>query len=239
MTASDLLDLLGPGAGGWGVALLRAALVTFSLALSGFAVGAVLGGVTVFARLAGGRAAAYAARAYITVFRGVPDLLTIYLLYFGGSAGLTAIGRFFGAQGFIGVPAFGTGVAALGIIAGAYQAEVYRGAYLAIQRGEIDAALAFGMQRGTLLRRIVVPQILRHAIPGLGNVWQLVLKDSALISVTGLVELMREAELGAGSTHEPFAFYACAALLYLAIAASTGSLIRRAERHSLRGVRFG
>lgn len=235
MNLSALFELVS--AGGWGPALLRAALMTFALAFAGFALGAALGGLAAFARLAGGRIAAGAAYAYTTVFRGVPDLLTIYLLYFGGSAGLTMVGRWFGAQGFIGVPAFATGTVALGIIAGAYQAEVYRGAFLAIARGEIEAARAFGFGRGTLLRIIVAPQVLRYAIPGLGNVWQLVLKDSALVSVTGLLELMRQAEIGAGSTHEPFTFYAIAACLYLVIALLSGSFFRRAERHSLRGTR--
>jgi octopine/nopaline transport system permease protein len=89
-----------------------------------------------------------------------------------------------------------------------------------------------------MLRRIVAPQVLRYALPGLGNVWQLVLKDSALVSVIGLVELMRQAQVGAGSTREPFAFYCSAAALYLIIALLTGSLFRRAERRSLRGVRL-
>ena len=88
-----------------------------------------------------------------------------------------------------------------------------------------------------MLRRIVAPQTLRYAIPGLGNVWQLVLKDSALVSVIGLVELMREAQVGAGSTREPFLFFCTAAALYLVIATTTGSLFRRVERHSRRGFR--
>lgn len=152
--------------------------------------------------------------------------------------GLTVVARWFGAQGFVGLPAFATGVLALGVISGAYQAEVYRGAFLAIHRGELDAARAFGMSNSTMLRRIVAPQVLRYAIPGLGNVWQLVLKDSALVSVIGLVELMRQAQVGSGSTHQPFVFYCSAAALYLVIALATGALFRRAERRSLRGVRI-
>jgi octopine/nopaline transport system permease protein len=237
MTDAGPLDLMGFGPGQWGAPLVKAALTTTWLSIAGFAAGAVLGGVTAFARSIGGPAAALA-RAYTSVFRGVPDLLTIYLLYFGGSSGLSWIAQGFGAKGFVGVPAFVVGVAALGVISGAYQAEVYRGAFLAVSKGEVEAARAFGMTGSTLLRVVVAPLVLRHAIPGLGNVWQLVLKDSALISVTGLVELMREAEVGAGSTHEPFAFYCTAAVLYLVIALVSGALFRRAERRSLRGVRM-
>jgi octopine/nopaline transport system permease protein len=238
MTNLGFLDLLSFGAGGWGPALLKAALTTTALSIAGFAVGAVLGGGAAFARLAGGPVGAALAHGYSTLFRGAPDLLTIYLFYFGGSVGLTLVGHWLGAQGFVGAPAFATGVAALGVISGAYQAEVYRGAYLAIHRGELDAARAVGMSRSTMLRRIVAPQVLRYGLPGLGNVWQLVLKDSALVSVTGLIELMRQAQVGAGSTRQPFVFYCSAAALYLVIAVLTGALFRRAERRSLRGVRI-
>jgi octopine/nopaline transport system permease protein len=232
-----MFELLGFGSNGWGPALLRAALMTFLLSAAGFLAGAALGALAAFARLMGDGFARGAAFAYGALFRGVPDLLTIYLLYFGGSVALTTVGGWFGARGFIGLPGFATGVVALGVISGAYQAEVYRGAFLAINRGELEAARAYGMSGLTMLRRVVAPQTLRYAIPGLGNVWQLVLKDSALVSVIGLVELMREAQVGAGSTREPFIFFCAAAALYLVIATVTGSLFRRVERVSRRGFR--
>jgi octopine/nopaline transport system permease protein len=236
---SDGLGLLGFGSDGWVAALLSAALMTLLLSLAGFALGAVLGALAAAARVSGWRWLTLAADAYTTLFRGVPDLLTIYFLYFGGSLALTTVGHWFGAQGFLGLPAFATGTLALGIISGAYQAEVYRGAYLAVENGQFESARAFGMTRFLMLRRIIVPQLLRHAIPGLGNVWQLVLKDSALISVIGLVELMRQAQIGAGSTRQPFIFYIAAAALYFIIATATGTLFRKAERRSARGFRRG
>jgi octopine/nopaline transport system permease protein len=162
-------------------------------------------------------------------------LLTIYLMYYGGSVALTAVGHGFGWQGFIGLPTFATGVLALGVISGAYQAEVFRGAYLAIESGQSDAARALGLTRWASLRLVIIPQLLRHALPGIGNVWQLILKDSALISVIGLVELMRQAQIGAGSTREPFVFYIAAAMLYLAIASFTGIAFRHAEKQASRG----
>jgi octopine/nopaline transport system permease protein len=232
-----MFDLLGFGANGWGPALIKAALMTFALSAAGFLAGAALGALAAFAKLRGDGFARAAAFAYGAVFRGVPDLLTIYLLYFGGSVALTTVGGWFGARGFIGLPGFATGVVALGVISGAYQAEVYRSAFLAIHRGELEAARAYGMSGSTMLRRIVAPQTLRYAIPGLGNVWQLVLKDSALVSVIGLVELMRQAQVGAGSTREPFVFFCAAAALYLVIAVATGALFRRVERVSRRGFR--
>lgn len=234
---TDAVRLLGFGAGGWAAALLSAAAVTLLLSVAGFAVGTIIGALAAASRLSGSRPLGLVADVYGTVFRGVPDLLTIYLLYFGGSVALTAVGHWFGAVGFIGLPAFAIGTLAIGIISGAYQAEVFRGAYLAVARGQIEAAYAFGMSPLLALRRVIVPQLMRHAIPGLGNVWQLVLKDSALISVIGLVELMRQAQIGAGSTRQPFVFYIAAAVLYFIIASATGVAFRRAERQAMRGVR--
>lgn len=232
----DKLHLLGFGAGGWGALLLEAAGVTLLLSVLGFALGAVFGGLAAAGRLSGSRVPRGAALAYGTVFRGVPDLLSIYLFYYGGSVALTSIAHLFGATGFVGLPTMVTGVVTIGFISGAYQSEVYRGAYLAIDKGQFDAAKALALTRIQMLRLVIVPQLLRHAIPGLGNVWQLVLKDSALISVIGLVELMRQAQIGAGSTRKPFLFYFAAAALYFAIAGVTDLFFSRAEANASRGV---
>ncbi|WP_353042765.1 ABC transporter permease subunit [Mesorhizobium sp. M1423] len=207
-----------------------AASVTVLLSVLGFALGAVFGGLAAAGRLRNSKALRFLALGYCTVFRGVPDLLTIYLLYYGGSVALTSLGHSLGGSGFVGVPAFATGTLAIAIISGAYQAEVYRGAYLAIDQGQHDAACALGLNRLQRLRQVIFPQLLSYALPGLGNVWQLVLKDSSLISVIGLVELMRQAQIAAGSTREPFIFYIAAALLYLAIASVTGHAFYRLER---------
>jgi len=232
----DILHLLAFGKGGWGAALLLASGVTLSLSVFGFLIGAAFGAVAAGGRLSSRRVPTWLANAYGTVFRGVPDLLTIYLLYYGGSIALTQLGKYFGSTGFIGLPAFATGVLAIAIISGAYQAEVYRGAYLAVDRGQFDACKALGLSRFQSLRLVIVPQLMRHALPGLGNVWQLVLKDSALISVIGLVELMRQAQIGAGSTREPFVFYIAAAALYFVIAGVTGLVFRHGEARAWRGM---
>jgi octopine/nopaline transport system permease protein len=235
MSMIDAMHILGFGDGGWGAALLVAAAVTLALSLLGFLFGAVFGALAASARLSASRVSNWLAGAYGTVFRGVPDLLTIYLLYYGGSVALTAVGRLFGGAGFVGLPAFATGVLAIAIISGAYQAEVYRSAYLAVDSGQFDACKALGLSWVQSLSLVIVPQLMRHALPGLGNVWQLVLKDSALISVIGLVELMRQAQIGAGSTREPFIFYIAAALLYFLIAGATGLFFRLGEARAWRG----
>lgn len=223
--------------GGWVPMLLFGLLTTVGLAIAGMFAGAFLGGIVVFARLSKSIILRGLADGYVTILRGVPDLLIIYLFYFGGSAALTRIASWFGIDSFVGMPVFLTGVLALGVVSAAYQAEVFRGAYLAIPSGQLEAARACGMRPWRMLRRIIMPQLLRYALPGLGNVWQLILKDSALLSVTGVVELMRAAQIGAGSTRMPFYFYGVAFLLYLLVTSISGRLFTQAERRSGRAYR--
>ncbi|MGB3646507.1 MAG: ABC transporter permease subunit [Mesorhizobium sp.] len=228
------LDLISFGPGGWANLLLAATAVTLSVALGGFLLGSVIGTFVAWARLSRNAKIRFVGSSYTTVFRGVPDLLVIYLLYFGGSAALTAIGKALGAGGFVGMPTYLTGVLAIGILSAAYQAEVFRGAFLALAPGEVEAGKAVGMSGFLLFRRIIAPQVLRYALPGLGNTWQLALKETALISVVGLVELVRQAQIAAGSTRRPFEFFITAAALYLCITFFSSLLFRRAEQHSAR-----
>jgi octopine/nopaline transport system permease protein len=213
------------------------ALMTLAVSLCAFLFGMVFGCIGAWAKLSRSLSARLLGGAYTTVLRGIPDLLVIYLLYFGGSTALTAIGRALGSEGFIGVNAFLTGALAVGIVSGAYQTEVFRGAFLAIPRGEIEAAKAVGMRPLLMLRRIIAPQVLRFALPGMGNIWQLVLKESALISVTGLVELLRQSQVAAGSTKQPFPFYITAMAIYLLLTSASSWLFRRGEMHVMRSVR--
>ena len=227
--------LLGFGPGGWGAPLLWAAGTTVLVSVTAFLGGACLGGAGAWAKLAGPAWARAIATMYTTVLRGVPDLLVIYLFYFGGSSVLTSIGRFMGQDGFIGLPGFAAGAAAVAVISGAYQTEVFRGAVRAVPRGQTEAGLALGLTQATVARRVLAPQVLRAALPGLGNVWQIVVKESALVSVTGLVELLRQVSLAAGSTRQPFLFYAAGAALYLVITTVSGRLFRAAERRAALG----
>jgi len=225
----DLLEMLGFGDQGWGSALLLATLLTVALTLCGLLVGSVFGALVAAAKLSPRRGLRVVGELYSTVFRGVPELLVIYLFYFGGSTLITAIGQWFGAEGFIATPPFLVGALAVGMISGSYQAEVYRGAFLAVSRGELEAARSIGMPTLMLARRILMPQIFRLSLPGLGNVWQMSLKDSALISVTGLAELMRTSQIAAGSTRQYFTFYVVGGLLYLALTGLSNQVFGRAE----------
>jgi octopine/nopaline transport system permease protein len=226
------LELLGFGSTGWGALLLGATVLTLIVTATALAIGAVLGTIVAGAKLSGSRVLRTLGHAYTTVFRGVPELLIIYLIYFGGSTAITVIGKALGYEGFLGLPSFAAGALAVGIISGAYQAEVFRGAYLAISKGELEAAAAIGMSSRLRFNRIIIPQVLRFAIPGLGNVWQLSLKDSALISVTGLAELMRTTQVAAGSTRQYFLFFVAGGALYLILTSISDQVFNRAERRA-------
>jgi octopine/nopaline transport system permease protein len=230
-------DALGFGPRGWGLALLQGALMTVAVSFAGLLIGAAIGGLVAWAKLSGVRAAGALGDAYAATFRGVPELLVVYFVYFGSSALLTGLGHVVGYTGFLGVPAFLAGALAVGVISGAYQAEVFRGAFLAVAKGEIEAARAVGMGRWLMFRRIIAPQVLRFALPGLGNLWQVALKDSSLISVTGLAELMRVSQVASGSTRQPFTFYLAGGALYLVVTVLSNRVFNQAEARATRGLR--
>jgi octopine/nopaline transport system permease protein len=234
---ASYFDLVGFGPMGWGSALILAAARTIFVASGGFTLGSVIGILIASAKLSRLRVHRGIADAYMTVLRGVPDLLVIYLLYFQGSKALTSIGSAFGESGFISVPPFAAGVAALGVISGAFQAQLFQGAYRRLSKGELEAGRSFGMSRWTLLRRIIVPQAMRYALPGLGNIWQVALKESSLISVVGLVEILRQSQIAAGATYRPFDFYITALFLYLAITTASNHIFKVLENRSMRGLR--
>ena len=202
-------ELIGFGEHGWGFLLLKAMFMTIAIALSGFVLGAFFGAIIAYAKLSASRILRYIGDCYTTVFRGVPDLLVIYLIYFGGSSIVTKFSSLFGVHEFVSLPVFLSGCLAVGIISGAYQTEIYRGAFLAI-----------------------LPQLFRLVLPALGNIWQMVLKESALVSLIGVTELVWQAQVAAGSTRKPFYFYITAALLYLVITGISGFVFQKFEHRA-------
>jgi octopine/nopaline transport system permease protein len=230
-------ELLSFGANGWGDEMARATLMTLAVSLCAFAIALVIGTVCAAGKLSRYRPLRMVLDIYTTMGRGIPELLIIYLIFFGGSGVVMYLARIFGYHGYIEVNAFTSGVAAIAIINGAYQTEVFRGAALAVPKGQIEAALAMGMSDGLLFRRVLAPQVLRLALPGLGNCWLSALKETALVSVTGLVEIMRQAHVASGSSQKPFIFYSAAAVLFLLLTYVSGFGFRRAEQWANRGVR--
>lgn len=216
--------------------LLLGAWMTVRLALGAVSVGLVLGLLGATAKLSGWWAARALAETYTTVVRGLPELLVVLIIYFGSSGLLTAAAEWFGHDEYVELTPYAAGVMALGLTFGAYATEVFRGALLAIPKGQVEAARAFGMGRLLSFRRIVLPQVWRIALPGLGNLFLVLLKDTSLVSVIGLDELMRKASIAVGFTREPFTFYVAAACLYLLMTIVTMVGLHYAERAAHKGV---
>jgi octopine/nopaline transport system permease protein len=227
-----LISILGFGETGWGLYLLGGAAMTVVVTLTAMIIGAIVGSFVTWAKLSDNLPAKLIGNAYTVVLRGAPELLIIYMVYFGGVVDF--IGNTLGAFG-IGnsnvINSFLAGALGVGLISAAYQTEVFRGAYTAISKGEIEAARAIGMPRFMRFRRIIAPQIMRFAIPGLGNVFQLSVKDSALISVTGLVEIMNASNKAAGSTKQFFLFFIVGAALYLILTSFSTRFFNAGERY--------
>ncbi len=231
------LTLLTWGDSGWGDEMLRGAVMTLLVAVCAYLLGLLIGAALAACKLGRVAPLRWFAEAYTTVVRGVPELLIIYLVFFGGGALLRVVANgVFGYSGYIDPPLFITGMICIGVSAGAYNTEVIRGAVLAIPPGQLEAARAIGMGRWQRFHRILIPIAARYALPGLGNVWQLTLKETSLLSVIGLVEIMRQAAVASGSTKEPFTFYLVAALLYLLLTSTSNLVFNRAELIANRGV---
>ena len=231
------LELLALGDNGWGDEMLRATLVTLMVSLSAMGIGLFISIFGTISKLSKKKYVRILADIYTTVIRGIPELLVIYLLFFGGSNAVMSLAKLFGYYGYIELNAFVIGSFAVGAISGAYSTEVMRGAFLSVPVGQIEAAKSVGMNKLLIFIRITTPQVLRYALPGLGNVWQLTLKDTALIMVTGLVEIMRQAHVASGSTYSPFTFYVAAAFLYLILTTFSNIIFNRLESWGNRGVR--
>lgn len=232
------LGVLGWGDAGWGDEFARATLMTIAVASCAFLLGLLFGVGFAACKLSGSRLLRLIGDVYTTVLRGVPELLVIYLVFFGGGTLLRRIANgLFGYDGYIDLPVFAIGTLCIGLSAGAYSTEVIRGAVLAVPKGQLEAAHAIGMNGWLRFWRVLVPQAARHALPGLGNIWQFSLKDTSLISIVGLVEVMRTAHLGAGSLKQPFTFYITAFLIFLVLAIISQRAFVFAEARANRGVR--
>ncbi|GGB78810.1 ABC transporter permease [Marinobacterium zhoushanense] len=221
------MDLLG-----FGDLLLSGTWVTIKLALTSLCFGLIFGLIGASAKLSGSWIARTLATLYTTFVRGIPELLLVLTIYFGGSMVLMAIASNFGYDEYIEISAFAAGVAALSIAFGAYSTEVFRAAIQAIPKGQWESAQALGMTPLKVFFRIILPQVWRLALPGLGNLFQVLLKDTALVSVVGLSDIMRQAYVATGSTKQPFTFYMAAALIYLGLTILSTSMTTWLERRA-------
>ena len=229
------MELLAFGDTGWGDELFRATLMTIAVSITAMLIGFSFAAIFTPLKLSKFKFLNLIANIYTTVIRGVPELLVIYLFFFGGSGAIMFVASVFGYNEYIEINAFVTGSFAIGIISGAYSTEVFRGAIQSIDKGQFEAAKVLGFSKFKQFYKIIFPQMLRLAIPNLSNVWQITLKDTSLISVTGLVEIMRQSYIAAGSTRDPLFFYSFAAVLYLLLTFISMKLINKLEVKYSRG----
>ena len=229
------MELLAFGNTGWGDELFIATLMTIAVSITAMIIGFLFVLIFTPLKLSKNKFFNLIGNSYTTIIRGVPELLVIYLFFFGGSGAIMYVASIFGYNDYIEINAFITGSFAIGIISGAYSTEVFRGAVQSIDKGQFEAAKVLGLSKSIQFYKIIFPQVLRLAIPNLSNVWQITLKDTSLISVTGLVEIMRQSYVAAGSTRDPLFFYSFAAILYLMLTYLSMKLINRLELRYSRG----
>jgi His/Glu/Gln/Arg/opine family amino acid ABC transporter permease subunit len=222
---------------GYGWLLVTGAKLTILVGLCSMAIAILLGLIGAWGKLARTRPANALAGIYTTVVRGVPELVMILLVYYGVPTLIQDISALMGAEVYIDMNPFIAGVLTIGFIYGAFSTEVFRGAYMAVDKGQVEAAKACGMGKILAFRRVLLPQMWRFALPGLGNVWMVLIKATALISVIQLAELMRNADIAARATRLPFTFYFLASLVYLTITIASMLAQQRLERWADKGVR--
>jgi His/Glu/Gln/Arg/opine family amino acid ABC transporter permease subunit len=227
-----LIDLQG-----YGWLLLKGAQLTILVGLASMVIAVLLGLLGSWGKLSANRIARMLAGTYTTVIRGIPELVLILLVYYGVPTLIQDLSAAAGREILVDLNPFTAGVGTIGFIYGAFATEVFRGAYLAVPKGQIEAARAMGMNTRLTFLRITLPQMWRFALPGLGNVWMVLIKATALISVIQLPELMRNADIASRATRMPFTFYFMASLLYLVITIASMMLQQKAEAWAGRGVR--
>ena len=229
------MGLLAYGDTGWGDELFYATLMTIAVATAAIFIGFFLATIFASFKLSKIKTLNLIGSCYTTIFRGVPELLVIYLLFFGGSGAVMYVAKIFGYEGYIEVNAFLTGAISIGVISGAYSTEVFRGAVQSIHKGQFEASEVLGLRKRIYYYKVIITQMLRLASPNISNVWQITLKDTSLISVTGLVEIMRQSYIAAGYTRDPLFFYSFAAVLYLFLTFLSMKLFNKLEKHYSKG----
>ena len=217
-------------------AILGGLWLTLSLAAVSLLIACAFGLAGAMAKLSKSRPARAVADAYTTVIRSLPDLVLMLLIFYGGQTAINALADWQG-WGYIDINPFTAGVLTIGFIFGAYLTETFRGAILAIPKGQAEAAQAFGMSPTRVMTRIVLPQMVRHAIPGFSNNWLVMVKATALVSIIGLDDMVHRAGLASAATREPFTFYMLVAGIYLTITSVSIFLLSRLEARFSLGVK--
>ena len=216
------------------LAILNGAVLTVGVSLAALAVSIVLGLAGAAAKLSGRPVLVVLATVYTTLIRGVPELVLMLLVFYGGTIGLNNLLERMGSEATVDINPFFAGVLTIGFIYGAYMTETFRGALLSIPRGQAEAAWAFGMSKGQTFFRITAPQMVRYALPGFTNNWLVLIKATALVSLIGLQEMTYLAKQASAATRSPFAFFLFTAALFLVYTSVSLFVLRRLNaRYSL------
>ena len=216
------------------LAILNGAVLTVGVSLAALAVSIVLGLAGAAAKLSGRPVLVVLATVYTTLIRGVPELVLMLLVFYGGTIGLNNLLERLGSEATVDINPFFAGVLTIGFIYGAYMTETFRGALLSIPRGQAEAAWAFGMSKGQTFFRITAPQMVRYALPGFTNNWLVLIKATALVSLIGLQEMTYLAKQASAATRSPFAFFLFTAALFLVYTSVSLYVLRRLNaRYSL------
>lgn len=232
----ETFGLLAFGPGGWGDELAAGALVTLSLALATMPVGVSAGLAVALMQRSRSKVLRSVATVFTTVFRGLPELLTLLIVYYGGQILLRKLFAAIGYGGDVQIPGFLAGMIALGLVLAAFSAEVWLGALNAVTTGQREAASALGLRPAQTFRLVVMPQVIRVALPGLSNNWLALLKETSLVSTIALVDLMRQTNIAVGATKEPFLLYGVACLIYLVFSMASGGVFGWLEKRANRGL---
>jgi len=221
---------------GYGWMLWEGVQLTVIVSVASMAGAIIVGLLAAFAKLSSSRAQSLLVDTYTTVVRGIPELVLLLLVYYGIPTLVQDAAAALGYRVTVTINPFLAGIATITFIYGAFACEVFRGAYLNVPAGQREAGAALGLSRIAVLWLVVLPQMFRYAIPGLGNVWMVLVKATALISIIQLPELMRNADVAARATRMPFTFFFAASLIYLAITLASMWAQGRAEGWASRGV---
>lgn len=222
--------LLSFGPQGWGDDIAYGMFITVSLALATLPVGLAIGFFVALAKQSSEPTLRLAGNIYTTIFRGLPELLTLFLVFYGGQIGLQRLIKLIDPSLNIEINSFVAGMIALGVVFSSYASEVFLSAFRAIPSGQYEGGYSIGLSEGQTMRLVVLPQLIKIALPGLANLWLILLKDTALVSAIGLSDILRQSGIAARVTKEAFLFFGVACLIYLVLAIISSFGINAIER---------
>lgn len=226
----SMLTLISWGPDGWLDDIAYGVFITISLAAATLPVGLAIGFFVALAKQSDEPSLRLAGNIYTTIFRGLPELLTLFLVYYGVQIGLQSLVQLADPTATVEVNSFVSGMVALGVVFSSYASEVFLSAFRAIPRGQYEGGYSIGLTSFQTMRLVVLPQLVRIALPGLANLWLILLKDTALVSAIGLSDILRQTGIAARVTREPFLFFGLACLIYLVLAIISSFGIHAVER---------